>query len=184
MIYMPDYYCATKQGFVAEHRYNAEQKIGRHLKPGEIVHHVDHCRTNNDPNNLLVFRTREDHSRFHRGGKLVEMEDGTYISYFEKPDIYCEYCGKKFEPSSNTTKFCSQSCRQKATRVVQDRPNRTQLKKLILEHSMVDIAKMYNISDNGVRRWCENYHLPYRVKDIKKLREKELKRAEEKKLKS
>lgn len=38
--------------------------LGRLLTPGEVVHHVDHCRVNNQPMNLRVLAP-SDHSRLH-----------------------------------------------------------------------------------------------------------------------
>ena len=46
------------------HRIVAEQKLGRLLKAGEIVHHVDGNKRNNDPDNLMVM-TQAEHCRLH-----------------------------------------------------------------------------------------------------------------------
>jgi hypothetical protein len=46
------------------HRVVAEQKIGRKLLAGEIVHHVDGVKWNNHPDNLLVM-TQAEHARIH-----------------------------------------------------------------------------------------------------------------------
>jgi hypothetical protein len=47
-----------------EHRVVAEQKLGRALVPGEIVHHIDGNRHNNAPENLEVM-TQSQHARLH-----------------------------------------------------------------------------------------------------------------------
>ncbi len=46
------------------HRIVAEQMIGRPLEPGEIVHHIDGNKRNNDPSNLMVM-TQAEHCRLH-----------------------------------------------------------------------------------------------------------------------
>lgn len=50
-----------------EHRVVAEQKIGRRLKRGEVVHHIDGNHLNNHPDNLEVMSQRE-HMRLHEMG--------------------------------------------------------------------------------------------------------------------
>ena len=47
-----------------EHRVVAEEKIGRPLRPGEIVHHIDGDKHNNSPENLAVM-TQSEHIRLH-----------------------------------------------------------------------------------------------------------------------
>ena len=31
------------------------------------------------------------------------------------------------------------------------------------------IGKLYNVTDNSIRKWCDKYNLPRRVSDIKKI---------------
>lgn len=47
-----------------EHRIVAEEKIGRPLQPGEIVHHIDGNKQNNAPENLQIM-TQAEHARMH-----------------------------------------------------------------------------------------------------------------------
>lgn len=47
------------------HRVIAEQMLGRPLERGEIVHHIDGNKHNNDPSNLRVM-TQAEHLRLHR----------------------------------------------------------------------------------------------------------------------
>ena len=46
-------------------RILAEQKIGRKLKPKEIVHHINRNTLDNDPQNLKVMLI-SDHVSLHR----------------------------------------------------------------------------------------------------------------------
>jgi len=39
------------------------------------------------------------------------------------------------------------------------RPDKEQLQNLLNENSFVQIAKMYGVSDNAIRRWCKSYSL-------------------------
>lgn len=48
-----------------EHRVLAAEMIGRALLRGEIVHHIDGNRLNNDPDNLAVLRNQSEHVRAH-----------------------------------------------------------------------------------------------------------------------
>ena len=54
-----------------EHRIVAEQMLGRKLKPGEVVHHIDGKKRNNSPDNLMVFANQAEHAKFHKQQKGV-----------------------------------------------------------------------------------------------------------------
>ena len=51
---------AEKNGWVSEHVLVMEQKLGRHLILGEYVHHKNGNRSENDPENLELWRGRKD----------------------------------------------------------------------------------------------------------------------------
>lgn len=55
----------SKQYGRHEHRIVAEKKLGRELRPGEIVHHIDADKRNNDPENIMVFPSQSEHMKRH-----------------------------------------------------------------------------------------------------------------------
>lgn len=172
---------ARSNGTILEHRLQASIKLGRPLRDEEVVHHLDENKTNNNPENLIVFKTSADHTRFHKIGMMELTDDGTYIS----PEINykCDVCGKIFVRGhgyKNSEKFCSQECKQvnikermKETKIKTQKrirsgemPDRETLDKLIRTVSFLQIGKKYNVSDNAIRKWCKKYGLPYKQKDI------------------
>jgi hypothetical protein len=48
------------------HRYVVEKKIGRKLRQGEIVHHINRNKLDNSPENLEVFANQEEHEKHHK----------------------------------------------------------------------------------------------------------------------
>lgn len=48
------------------HRWVAELMLGRKLKPGEVVHHIDGDKRNNKPINLMVFSSQSEHLEWHK----------------------------------------------------------------------------------------------------------------------
>src|SRR4051812_44369367 len=52
---------------IALHRLIVEDREGRSLGSDELVHHVDHNRLNNSPENLVII-SRSEHQRLHSAG--------------------------------------------------------------------------------------------------------------------
>lgn len=51
--------------YALEHRVVAEQKIGRPLHAGEVVHHINGVRDDNRPENLEVLTSVAEHRKLH-----------------------------------------------------------------------------------------------------------------------
>lgn len=78
--------------------------------------------------------------------------------------LICKKCGKEFLSSYKKAKYCSSLCKGLVARKVK-RPNKDKLIELIKDNPMTTIGKMYNVSDNAIRKWATNYGI--NIKDIK-----------------
>ncbi len=61
-----------------EHRVVAEEKLGRPLHKGEVVHHINGNRHDNRPENLMVFSSSGEHIAYHHAHP---EESGVYFPY-------------------------------------------------------------------------------------------------------
>lgn len=82
LIYCPEHPRATEKPngkYIREHIIVAEKKIGRFLKYGEVVHHINGIRDDNRPENLVVLKNSSLHTkRFHstKGKKCQKISEG------------------------------------------------------------------------------------------------------------
>ena len=70
MLRMPDHPTADNQGYILEHRYVMEKKIGRLLDPREQVHHINGKKKDNRPDNLMLFSSVSSHKLYEYKIKL------------------------------------------------------------------------------------------------------------------
>ena len=82
-----NHYLADIRGYAYEHRLIAEIKIGRKLRNGEQVHHIDHNKLNNNPDNLKVTKNRPHHAVEHR-----KKDSKSRLPNEKNIDIICS-CG-------------------------------------------------------------------------------------------
>jgi hypothetical protein len=157
---------ANADGAVYVHVIIAEEKLGRYLLPEEVVHHRDLNKLNNNPNNLMIFASNSDHSRFHANGcdesTLSLNENGVYVC--EKREYICIDCGEEITRYGLRCKKCAAIHERKASR-----PTQTELLNMILNHNgnFTKVAKEYGVSDNVVRKWCDSYNMSRKSRDYK-----------------
>lgn len=65
MFYKPDHPAANRTGRLPEHRLIMERRIGRYLKKGEFVHHVNGLKSDNRIENLFLCNSFQ-HLKLHQ----------------------------------------------------------------------------------------------------------------------
>lgn len=81
---------------------------------------------------------------------------------------YCKNCGAEITKKAT---LCVNCCKINSRKV--KRPEREELKKLIRTKSFLQIGKEYGVSDNAIRKWCDQYKLPRKKSEIKKKSDEE-----------
>jgi len=76
LVKKPKHHRADGRGYVHLAIIVAEKKIGRRIRKGEHVHHIDGNKTNNVPSNLLVFSASEHIKLHHRQGDMKGLKLG------------------------------------------------------------------------------------------------------------
>ena len=150
----------SKEGWFLEHRIEAAKKLGRPLKKTEVVHHIDEDKTNNQYENLMVFKTTADHTAFHNGAEAIPFEDVFICNFTRSRNNKCPFCGSKMDFKATMCISCYNKNRSKNI------PPKEILESYIRYLPFTQIGKMFNVSDNAVRKWCKKYNLPYRKEDI------------------
>ncbi len=76
----------------------------------------------------------------------------------------CKRCGKTIHYGCNYCTECVHFLQRHA-----DRPTRELLKEFIRNKSFREIGRMYNVTDNTIRKWCLSYDLPSKKNIIKNI---------------
>ena len=86
LIWKPEHPFCNSTGYIMEHRFVMEQHIGRYLKQGEVVHHINKNKSDNRVENLELM---EDSA--HRSFNWHEMRNqGKFYPPPKRPDITIE----------------------------------------------------------------------------------------------
>lgn len=71
IVYRPQHHRADANGYVREQILIMEEKLGRPLQQKETVHHMNHIRDDNRPENLMLLSSGSVHTSLHH--KLGDM---------------------------------------------------------------------------------------------------------------
>ena len=159
---------ANSGGHVLEHIVVAEKKLGRMLRDGETVHHIDKNKQNNSPDNLMVFASRGDHTSFHGGCEIYKDGDvWRAVQAIKK----CPACGKEFVVSVTRIKkynahYCSNKCKMefetkiRSVQEIIDALHET-------NGNFRRASESLGVTDNALKHRLKNAGLPYLSKDYK-----------------
>lgn len=154
---------------ILEHRMIAELILKRPLKSGEVVHHIDEDKLNNDPANLMVMASKSDHAALHMGVEAVSLGNGTWHCPSKGCENNCILCGGLI--SRGAKRHClSCDLKERGSKII---PPKQELIDILMLENFTSIGRRYSVSDNAVRAWCTKYNLPKNSSYWKKARLRE-----------
>lgn len=131
------------------------------------IHHIDGDYKNNRPENLQVL-CPNCHSLTPNFKALNKSDRQRTQVRKDKKEYYCIDCGKLISKGSIRCNKC-----EAKHRVTEKPYSREELKQLIRTTPFTQIGKQVGVSDNAIRKWCIQYGLPSKVRDIKQYTDEE-----------
>lgn len=96
---------------------------------------------------------------------------GKNVTGKKRQDWICCDCGKQISRGATRCYSCENT--RRASEKKAGLPTREELKGLTRTTTFTAIGALYGVSDNAVRKWCDKYGLPRKVKDIKSYSDEE-----------
>ena len=122
-----------------------------------ILDHINGVHNDNRLSNLRWVCPNCNYQLDTTGYKKIRVKD-------IKSSNFCIDCGKQISKESIR---CSDCDHKRHIIKLENMPiTREELKQLIRTVPFTQIAKKYNISDNGIRKWCDKFNLPRTKKEI------------------
>ena len=73
----------------------------------------------------------------------------------------CKTCGTQISADATYCKECYRLAKRKV-----ERPSATDLAKMIVESSFVQVGKRFGVDGNAIKKWCKDYGIPSHKKDL------------------
>ena len=74
LVYCPMHPHAHNDGYIGFHRVIVERELGRYLTEDEVVHHINHIRDDNRPENLMLM-DKTEHCAMHMKERYQKKEN-------------------------------------------------------------------------------------------------------------
>ena len=105
----------------------------------------------------ITLKAVTDELAFLKGASIQKIHQPQ-----NKKIYYCIDCNKEITKGAMRCLVCENKRRNKELIVTKE-----ELKNLIRTTPFTQIGKMFNVSDNTIRKWCDKYNLPRKVSEIK-----------------
>lgn len=157
-IFLPLHPNSDVNGIMLEHRYKAELIIKRPLRKDEVVHHKDENKLNNEIENLMVFKDKTHHARYHScKGKGVFHKDKHNVYTFRKIKLikhvgsglvkYYSLKGKKNMLCKNNKKSVN----------IDYSILKNSIELLLEDHNKKYVSDYYGVTTKTVNKWIRRF---------------------------
>ena len=135
------------------------------------------CEIKRNNKRCLNCRKNGSSSQIQTGN--TSLEEKCDIPFTKEPKKFCINCGQNHHSKTDYCRKCAtnqpkiitcecgnykhyrakqcKKCHFYKKRKVKERPSKENLEKLILQYPFIKLGKMFNVSDNAVRKWCKQY---------------------------
>lgn len=165
-----------KDVLVENRPYNSSSLRKRLLKEGYKKNVCEICGQTDEWNGKHLVLQLDHINGNHHDSRLENLrivcpnchtQTDTFGTKVSKSKNKCIDCGTTISSKSKRCRKCvaTYNKSQNTSRPV----TKEQLFDLIKTKSFTEIGKMYNVSDNAVRKWCQRYDLPRTKKELKQI---------------